>query len=130
MKMKLSSGDELIGSVVGQIATELYPELGTVKEISFEYTNAKEGVQLLVGYDEDEGKFKIAFNKSADGTVVMSFFAAGFAMLVFHLQTGQYIHPVLRKSEAEVSPYKTIYENIMNECKKLQNKEGEICPKL
>ncbi len=123
MRLKLSSGDELIGSVVERVATELYPELGTVKEISFEYTNAKEGVQLLEGFDEDEGKYKICFNESTDGTVIMSFFAAGFAMLVFHLQTGQYIHPVLRRAEAEVSPYKTIYENIMSECKKLQDKE-------
>jgi len=118
----LSSVDTLIGTTVGQIATELYPELEPI-EIEFEYTDAKEGVQLLVGYEEDEGKYKIAFNRSDDGMVIASFFAAGFAMLIFHLHTGQYTHPVLRRAEAETSSYKTIFENIMSECRKRKEKE-------
>ena len=93
------------------VTKKLYPEIMDVT-VTVGYAPCRENVQLLEGYDEDKGKYKIVINPQEDKIIVGSLFVSGMAMLVYHLKSGGYVHPITRPHEASVSTYKTYFQSI------------------
>lgn len=99
---------ELIEKIYG-IAETLYPELKD-EIIVMDYTNYNYGVHLLIGTEEDEGKYKIAINPSDDELIIASLFISGLSMLVYKLKYNKDVHPIY--DEVNDTEYKNIYSSI------------------
>lgn len=104
------------------ITKELYPEIEDIV-VTVGYGVCKENVQLLEGYDEDKGKYKIVIHPQEDKVIKGSLFVSGMAMLVYHIKSGGYVHPITRPHEASVSTYKTYFQAIASAFKDAPDKE-------
>ena len=111
--------DTLLFQNIYDVTKHLYPE-SIYPIITVEFGNCKENVQLLEGYDEDKGKYKIVVNPQEDKDILASLFISGMAMLVYHLKSGGYVHPIIRPHEASVSTYKTYFEEISKTFKQIK----------
>lgn len=107
------------------VTKNLYPEIADTI-VTVGYANCKENVQILKGYDEDKGKYKIVVSPQEDKAIMASLFVSGMAMLVYHIKSGGYVHPITRPYEASVSTYKTYFKTIADAFKDAPDKEEVI----